>query len=316
MGIPISVFAREDLQTPEPVEEELTTRRTRQKDKPFAPPGSGIRESDHVRSKLEAHLYRLREDEAYRRQFSSYRRDALRKKFAQAEKLEEWLDQQNEPAPMRVRASNLKDCARWQAMSLMGFTPDPIGEDSPHWALAAEIGDRIHEDIEIALTWLQLSEKAEFRVKSENNDFTGRVDHKLAGKSAILDVKSVKPEDFRKGAWADKVDSYVAQVSAYCRLTGCKTGVILMVDRGSGKLLEFEWDVDPVYADLMLKRATKIVEYAKARRLPKAEERELHGGRETFICLRFCPFQRLCYEQERFGSVQAALDAGADPKDL
>jgi hypothetical protein len=289
--------------------------RVKKADRGFSPPGLEVEPSDHVKSALEAHFQRVRHDREYGDRYKVYRREQRRKNILSEESLAAWREKQTGESPIRVRASELKTCKRQVFFRLVKAPEAPIGEDSPHWALAALSGEELHEELEIALKFLGLLKRSEFNVKTENNDFSGRVDGELAKVPAILDIKTVKPEDFREGAWAEKVSGYISQINAYARLTGNTIGVVLMVDRGSGRMLEFSWGVSDEDGDKELARATEIVEAVKRLELPEAEWRDSQG-RHDFKCFSFCPYKELCFAQERDGSVQAALDAGMSLKEL
>lgn len=283
-------------------------------DRPFSPPGLRLVPSDYVRSALEAHYIRLDQDKPYRQQYEDFRLGHWEKNIAKERSLKEWLAKQTEPAPVRVRGSEIKTCARQTFFRLLRVPGQPIGENSPQWKLAAISGDHLHEEIEIALRFLGMVEKAEYNVKSAANDYGGRVDIRLREPAAILDIKTVKPEDFKEGPWADKVSGYVDQVTGYAHLEKLSLGIVLMIDRGSGKMLEFSWEVLPEDGERVLKRASDIVAAVKERKIPTAEWRV--GGKTDFRCRMFCPFEELCYRQERDGSIQDALDTGATPEEL
>lgn len=283
-------------------------------DRPFSPPGLRLEPSDYVRSALEGHYVRLDQDADYRKSYEEFRLSHWEKNIAKERSLKEWLAKQTEPAPLRVRGSEIKTCARQTFFRLLRVPGKPIGEESPHWRISAISGDHLHEEIEIALRFLGMVEKAEYNVRSPNNDYGGRVDIRLKEPAAILDIKTVKPEDFKEGPWAEKVPGYVDQINGYAHLEKLSLGIVLMIDRGSGRMKEFSWEVLPEDGEAVLQRAADIVVAAKERRIPEAEWRA--GGKTDFRCRTFCPFEELCYRQERDGSIQAKLDTGATPEEL
>ncbi len=305
--------------------------RIKKADRPFQPPHIDVvlQPSRYgLAAKLMEHFARVRNEPPYAKEFGAFYRKQMLRKFSEQERLEIWLEKKRaEEAAgeqerfLRVRASELKSCSRMQTMRLMGFTPADIGLDSPHWGVSASAGEQLHLMIEIALRFLRLVKRAEFTVKTEANDLGGRVDAELLGSAfgagvpdAIADIKTVGPDDYKEATWGKKVPGYIAQITAYARLTGNKVGVVLLVDRGSGRMMDFEWAIDEDQADALVARASNVVEQARSRRLPEAES--FISGKPTFECFQFCPFSRLCFQQERDGSVQAALDAGADPQEM
>lgn len=295
----------------------------------WGPPELGLRPSRYrLAERLYAHFARVRTDYQYRRKWEDFETEELRRRLGDAdERAEKRASNKGKPRKQykpRVRASELKSCARSQAMRMMGFREDPVGQDSPWWNIAAISGTGLHERIEIALKFLGVSKRSEFSVTSEDGTFSGRVDHELDPEffreelgdealGAILDVKTVKTKDFQEGCWCEKIEGYLGQVSPYAGLTDNPLGVILLVDRGDGRLMDFEWTVDPAYAKKMLRRASLIAEHAESRKLPKPEAKERGNN---FECGNFCPFRTRCERDIADGSVQAALDAGKDPKEL
>jgi hypothetical protein len=289
--------------------------RQRKADRPFSPPELGLRPSTlRVAERVLEHIQRTRSDQAYNLEFTRFYAEHLRHAaddiVAKAERYAGFT----EPAPIRTRASGLKECSRQQVMRLVGCVEAEVGKDSPHWAVSAILGERGHELVEASLKFLQIARRTEFAVYTEAGDLSGRVDAELLEEPAILDIKTVGEADFKEGPWGHKVPGYIAQVSVYAALTGNTKGVILLVDRGSGRMSDFEWDVDKLLAQRMFSRAAKIVEYAKKRQLPRPEGFEKGGP--SFKCRLFCPFYRQCLKQEEDGSVQMALDEGKDPRTL
>ena len=207
----------------------------------------------------------------------------------------------------RVHASSIKECARKQAMSIMGFTPTAteMQNNNPQWRLSAQFGTEIHSLFEKYLAGAGLLVKAEYRVESDDGAVSGRVDALVedsvwagvveegkTARQAILDVKTVKHEDFKKGAWGDKIPGYIAQLSVYCRLENVPSAIICLVSRNTGEILALEFDADYEYADTLLTRASWIADSAEKRELPSAEERG------SFYCTAFCPFNALCSKEE------------------
>ena len=299
--------------------------RVYKKDREFSPPELGLRPSRYkLADRLYDHFQRARDDGAYRSRYEAFVRYETIIRHAQDAELAAAIP----PAKvLRVRASEIKTCSRQTAMRLMGFKPtaSAMAVESPWWNIAALSGGTLHESIEIALKFLGVSKRSEFTVGSEDGTLSGRVDHELdpdafseelglLAAGAILDVKTVNEKAFKDGCWGDKVPGYIAQVSAYARLTGNTVGVVLLVDRGSGRLMDFEWTVDNEYADRVLLRANKITERAVQRRLPKAEA--FVNGSPVFTCTAFCPFFRQCAIQEEDNSIQFKLDNGANPREL
>ena len=293
--------------------EGLNERKPRQNkaERPFSPPGLGLEASDYVKSALEAHYLRLDQDPDYKERFEEYRLYQQEETIARERALRarEWTG----PAPIRVRGSEIKSCARQTFFRLIKAPGKTIGKDNPHWKLAARFGEVLHGELEIALKFLGLVERSEYHVRSPTNDYVGRVDIRLKNAPVILDIKTVKPEDFKEGPWAEKVPGYIEQVTGYAYLEGCTIGAVLMVDRSSGRLMEFSWEVSPEAGEAVLKRASWIVGAAKARQVPPAEYRE--ANRYDFRCHNFCPFEELCTRQQD-GSVQIALDEGRDLREL
>jgi hypothetical protein len=302
--------------------------RVLKKDRDFCPPELGLRPSRYrLAERLYEHYARCRQDQEYA---DRYERFVHTETIARIKKASEFADYRDKGkdtyvAKTRVRASEIKSCARQTTMRLMGFTPALVGADSPWWNLAALSGTELHEQIEIALKYLGVSSRSEFSLTTEDGTFSGRVDHELDGAAfeseleenavpAIVDVKTVNEKDFKEGCWGKKIPGYIAQISPYCLLTNRTIGVVLLVDRGTGRLMDFEWTVDKAYAERMLLRANKIVAKVQARKLPKPEAFE--NGKPVFECWNFCPFARQCMTQEEDGSIQFKLDQGADPKEL
>lgn len=311
--------------------------RTKKADRPFSPPTLGYASQDgtfvpielrpsryRLAERVNDHYARLRNDRAYG---NEYRRFVVAEKMKRLSEQKSLLEKPSKgtKTPPRVRASELKDCARQVTMRLMGFDAAPVGENSPHWNIAALSGEELHEEIELALKFLKLSYRSEFTVSSQSGDFSGRVDHELDPEAfreelgddavaAVLDVKTVGPDDYKEGTWSSKVPGFIAQISAYGRILGDTVGVVLMVDRGTGRMFDFEFDIDPAYGDRMLLRAERIVERVKAKKLPKPEFYE--NGKPSFKCFQFCPFFRQCRIQEEDGSIQVKLNQGVDPKEL
>lgn len=257
--------------------------------------------------------------------------------------------------PKNVYASGLKNCARQQAMGIMGFRPAESDkqQENPQWNVVADFGSALHDLLEKWLKELGIAVKSEYRVKYEVDGkvvLSGRVDSRVRvdntelvlstdnddtvyeakiernGREAILDVKTVGEKDYKQGAWGPKMAGYVAQLSVYGYLEGLETAIILLVNRNSGELAEYEFAVDREYAEKMLRRAKGVVDWAAMRRLPPAEE--WTGKEGSFACQSFCAFYRQCkMEQDtqgqhqddagrEVGIVQTLLYSGSDPKTI
>lgn len=294
-----------------------TNTRTRKADRGFSPPALGLRPS------------KLRVAEGVLAHIKASGRD-----FKQE----------------RVYASQLKNCIRQQAMGIMGFPKHETGENYPQWAAVADLGTWLHDKVE---GWLKAIGgtvtaefdvvDAEFGVRSPDDTLGGRVDAHLAdvvvkvegdrgrkrkwagredyqasievqGEQYILDAKTVGEKDYKEGAWGRKVQGYIGQISVYGHLTGAKKGIILLVNRNTGEMMDLEFDIDPDYAEAMLQRAAYIVQTANARELPAAEEWTPSGP--SFFCRNCCPFFRICAEQQETGAIQRRLRRGDNPADL
>lgn len=265
--------------------------RTKKADRPFSPPNLSLRPSSlNVANRLMRHIgQRLPREQA------------------------------------RVYASGIKNCARQSAMAIMGFAKGPVGEDNPEWSVAADLGTWLHQKVEGWLHSIGGLIRAEFRVG--NDDISGRVDAligpyegygaeiEVAEQTYILDAKTINARDFAEGAYGRKVPGYIAQISVYGRLLGVTKGIVLLVDRGSGKMTDFEFDIDPEYADQLLARAATIRQLAEARQLPPAEEWG-DSSFGSFTCKNFCAFYRQCAAEQLNGMVQVQLDRGVDPSAL
>lgn len=308
MVIDPSVFMRAAA-TPE-AEVPVKRQRINRDDRPFSPPDLlvEVRPYDYgLVDKLYGFFQAMRNDRSREATFLDFREE--RHRLRQTERELAKTGPKPAYAP-KVRASEIKECARKTTFRLLRFSERPIGTDSPQWSIAAQFGDNIHEIVGDALLYLGLSKRAEFDI--ENQLISGRVDHLLDG--AVLDIKTVGEKDFKEKAWGDKVPGYIAQVSAYCRALEQPLGVVLLVNRNSGELFDFCWDVSSGLGAVQELRAATILGNVANRQLPSAEFFE--RGRPSFKCRLFCPFLGHCERQEATGDVQAALDKGADPKKL
>jgi hypothetical protein len=303
---------------------ETTTKRVRKADRGFSPDGLGLRPcSVRIAEQLNLHFQRVREgdDVAYADRWYEFLRREQRERLLQAGKMAEWYkSKRGTPMKPRVQASKLKECGRQQWFKMSGFPKtEQVGKDSPHWCISALVGEELHFMVETALKFLGLARRAEFRVYSADNTLGGIVDVELEGHPVILDIKSVGPDDFKEGAWGSKVPGYMAQISVYGRLTDNTRGIILLADRGSGKFLDLEFDIDPGYADELLGRATELVRKVNDREMPAPEG--FQNGRPVFTCHKFCPFFRLCLLNEETreaegGVVERWLAQGATPEEI
>lgn len=331
------------------------TPRVKKEERGYAPEGSGLRPSEYRLARRLIWMFgKLRNDTDYGRRFDELLLREKEKAVKDARSLAEWRAQQTEPAPLRVRASELKDCARKQAFRIMGFTPAPTPTKYGNWNIAAMSGSDLHLLMQTALKFLGIIKReveiagrtrygAEFNVKTPANDFSGRVDALVDGAwftaendwsegdeepldaflteaghlpDAVLDIKTVGPDDFAEGAWGRKVQGYIAQVSAYARLLGVSRGIILLVDRGSGKMHDFAWDIDPIFAESQFVRATAIVEHVKRGELPEAENYDASTGKFDGTCFLFCPFRDYCRAEVERGEVSRRLVVGQSPQDI
>lgn len=247
----------------------------------------------------------------------------------------------------RVYASGIKNCVRQQMMGIAGFRKDPVGENNPEWLVSADLGEWLHNKVEGWLKEIGGSVHSEFNVRSGDDTLGGRVDHTLAdqivevkdiptekrgtrtvqkalrspedyqalvevaGELYVLDAKTVGAKDFREGAWGRKVPGYVAQITTYGTILGITKGIVLMVCRDNGEMMDMEFDIDPEYGKYLLRRAKGVVDWSAMRRLPPAEEWTDKGA--SFVCNNFCPFYTRCAVQQRTGKVQELLDAGFTP---
>jgi hypothetical protein len=258
-----------------------------------------------------------------------------------AERLYELLRaKRREFVPQRVYASQIKECSRKTVMALMGFKKGPVGENNPEWIAVADLGTWLHNQVEDWLREIGGLVKAEFNARSEDGTLSGRVDALLAdtvtpapdprikagedfycaqievaGQQYILDLKTVKEKDFKAGLKGRKIAGYVAQISVYGRMLGVDKGIILLLNRNTGEMVDWEFDIDPEEADGLLLRAKTMYGQAKQRQLPEAEEwGKTRSG--SYFCRNLCPFYRQCAEQQASGNIQRALDAGAEPEAL
>lgn len=239
----------------------------------------------------------------------------------------------------RIYASQIKECGRKAVFGVLGFEKGPTGEGHPEWSVSAELGTWLHERVEGWLRAIGGLVRAEFNVESEDGALGGKVDALLedtvsyetelpaatpesydavievAGEQFVLDAKTVGSKDFKAGAKGRKMPGYVAQISVYGRLLGVTKGVVLLVSRDTGEMADYEFDIDFGYADALLARASDLMQAVQERRLPAADE---WGSSATgsYFCQNLCPFYRQCAAQQRDGSVQRALDAGAAPEEL
>jgi len=312
-----------------PHADDMSNRKPRRKkgeERPFCPPELALLPSRYdVAWRLYHHYTMARNDAAYGLAWNEFKNTQRHLRLEDSLKLARKRAKMNgTPRALRVRASELKNCARATAMDLMGFERQDIGVDSPHWNLAAVYGETVHEEVELALSFLGLVKKSEFYLRSAGDEIGGMADILLNGAAfvvageeplpdAILDIKSVGTDEFKKSWHGDKVRGYMQQISAYARINGNSVGVILLADRGSGKFEDCEFVVEPAHGDAMIKRAAIIIRKAQAKQLPKPEA--LDRGHKL-ECLKFCPFANICRRQQEDGSVQFALDAGEEPKNI
>lgn len=318
-----------DIYFPEEVTPVKKTR-TKKSDRAFSPPTLGYTDAEgvfvpiilrpsnyRIAEKLNEHVLRVRNDDMYARNWYAYASDRM-EDIVQEEK--QRLLQEVEPECLMVRASSIKDCARKTVFSLLKVEGSSVGNDRPHWAVSATIGELIHREIRIMLEYLGCVLQSEEYFHNQTWRLTGHPDHILdptqfthpdTGMNnlpmAVLDVKTVGPDDFKAFTWSEKVPGYVAQVSAYGAHLGVAHGVVLMVDRGSGKWLDFEFEIPPDYGLRMLQRAKAIAESADKRLLPSAEA--ITNGKMAYTCYLFCPYQSQCMEEEQSGSVQRWLNS-------
>lgn len=297
-------------------------RRKKGEERPFCPPELALLPSRYnIAERLYQHYTSARNDAKYGLEWNRFKNEEKRKRLIDALKLaEKRALMDGKPRTARVRASELKNCARATAMDIMGFQRADVGSDSPHWNLAAVYGETVHEEVEVALLFLGLVKRSEFYLRSAGDEIGGMADILLDGSAfgeglpdAILDIKSVGTDEFKKSWHGDKVRGYMQQISAYARINGNSVGVILLADRGSGKFEDCEFVVEPAHGDAMIKRAAIIIRFAEAKRLPKPEALDRGHKLECFM---FCPFADICRRQQEDGSVQFSLDAGQEPKDI
>lgn len=155
---------------------------------------------------------------------------------------------------------------------------------------------------------------ADEKIKAERGDsYEALIE--VEGEQYILDAKTISEKDYKAGLKSFKIPGYVAQISVYGRLLGVKKGIILLVNRNTGEFADLEFDIDFDYADRLLERAGKVMQSVETRTLPAAEEWG-DTALGSYYCRNLCPFYRQCAEQQRDGSIQNALDAGAAPEAL
>jgi len=328
---------RDTLATAKPA----AARRPRKADRDFAPEGSGLRHSRYdIRTLVTKHFERARNDAQYGAAWDKYylteRERLLKEEIDQARRRDYALaakaagKPEKRPYVPKVRASELgDDCERKITFRLMQFPEHPVMVNHGEWCIPSYLGTAAHRLLEIALRYLGVSKQAEYRVVSEEYQFTGRIDHIIDPEfflttpgveyflaeygeeaiDAVLDVKTVKQSEFEEGAWNKKFDKYRAQVNAYAKHLGIKLGIILLQSRDSGDVLAVEWDVDEDEGQAMLEKAKHAAELRDARQLGEPTP-------DFFYCNHFCPFKPWCDRQERDGNVQDALNAGTDPKEM
>lgn len=276
-------------------------------DRGFAPAGSGYQPSQYrLAEQLYEHYARCRNDREYGGRYTAYLLETRLTAVREEQQVAASRRSRNGVA-QRVRASEVKNCERQLTFRLLDFEAAPTGVGHPEWNLAALSGTGLHSEIEVALSYLGLSERSEYAVTSEDGSFSGRVDHRLAGPpAAILDVKTVSQKDFDERCWGRKISGYTAQVSAYALLERVSIGVVLLVNRNTGELFDYQWEVDTEYAQSVLARARRVVEKVQNRQLGYPET--WSGADGGYYCQNLCPYFTHCEVERRTGSIQSALD--------
>lgn len=223
----------------------------------------------------------------------------------------------------RVYASQISECARKMVFNMWEMkaeTPQAV-LDNPQWAVTAEIGTVIHDLIEV---WLKNEGElidSEFRVQSPDGAVSGRVDALMWGledsagtvlrsaERVVVDVKTVGKKDFEQGTWGWKVEKYQKQLQLYGNILGVEKAVVLLVCRDDGRMFDFEFPIHPEQGEVLMRRATQIVEMADRMIVPPAE------SLGTKAC-DFCSFQRACQAEEETGAVSAAIENNEDLREV
>src|SRR5512138_554837 len=104
-------------------------------DRPEFPPETGLRASRYgIADRLNEHFMLARNNAEYGLEWAEFLARAQQDYSIDALKLaRKRAKMKGEARTLRVRASELKNCARATAMDLMGFEREEVGENSPHW---------------------------------------------------------------------------------------------------------------------------------------------------------------------------------------
>lgn len=222
--------------------------------------------------------------------------------------------------PRNVYASSITNDRREQVLKLLGIPEtDIVGAKNPEWAAVADFGTELHELAEVWLKESGFSKRSEFSVKvwwprkpqeggKSQVIISGRVDHEMliGGQKYILDVKTVGSRDYSEGAHGKKFKKYIAQLNVYGEVLGIKEGIILLVDRDSGRMKEYIIELSEETGAEMLLRGRALMKCVAERRLPTAET----SGFE----MNFNPYKTLSLLEDKTGWVTVALNNGIEPE--
>ena len=200
-------------------------------------------------------------------------------------------------SPTTVSASKIDGCARAIYYEAHKYEQRDI-EGKPEWRMVAEFGTALHALME---QWFQdLGATTETRIVSDDHTFSAQFDgtlHTKDGERVIYDIKTVAPKYFEQGERSFKFRKYIAQLSTAGYLEGIRYAVVLLVNRESGALREYEFEIDPVYAEALLKRARDVMGMIENEQLPPAELWGKSDEYPSFYCKTFCPFLLHCTKE-------------------
>lgn len=212
--------------------------------------------------------------------------------------------------PKRVRASAITACARQTWFDIMGFEGDSVEEGHPEWGLMALIGTAIHAVLERVMDDSPLATRQEFNIQVPGI-FGGKVDLEveLDGEKVLLDWKTVGHKDFIQKEKLVKFYKYFGQLSSYAAVENFNRAIVVLIDRDTLQMQEYELVLDDAYGEELLEGARDIMRHVEQRQVPHAK---YLGTRNC----NFCQFLRLCDAEELSGAVQDHLDRGLNPSRL
>ncbi|AOQ24762.1 hypothetical protein MTAT_04390 [Moorella thermoacetica] len=193
-------------------------------------------------------------------------------------------------------------CSRQIAMAMLQFPQERL---TPQQLLVFEHGNSMHDRYQsyFEKMGILVAKELPLNSKSENKwtshqckilRIRGRTDAvvKVDGVDYIIELKSAKDKSFNNMKRYGPYESYRDQLQLYMFLTQIKNGLILVENKDTQELAEFDFDYNEDHSGRLVKKINTINDYVMNLSLPPIEFKA-----DSFECT-YCGFKSICRQKD------------------